>query len=160
VDGIPRPLEEVPTLDAEDATTIPYEPPPEGSKCPKDPCGHLVKSYRDLGKQFGRQLKDVTTCSEAKEMYQRKLRYWQLRWQADRCMEHHNLADGKHAQATLDAAINRQKWWDRVRALCNPEIEATNQTIRQYNDRVEDYYRQLFEHQEFQRMRFPFGESA
>jgi hypothetical protein len=75
-------------------------------------------------------------------------------------MEHHNLADGKHAQATLDAAINRQKWWDRVRALCNPEIEATNQTIRQYNDRVEDYYRQLFEHQEFQRMRFPFGESA
>jgi RHS repeat-associated protein len=138
------PAEEIPSprelIGEEDAQPFPYDPPADGN-CPKDPCGEFKNAYKEIQQRhFGKKRSEVKTCREAKEMYEKKLLYWQLRWKTDRCKEFHNESDGKHGQATVDAAADRAKWWERVRELCNPEIA-------DHNERVREYYRQLLEWQ-------------
>ena len=145
VDGSIPILEELPELKVEDATVAPYYPPPDGGcRDGKNPCGNLVSRYKDLEKELsGKTPEDAgSSCQEAMRLYAEVARLWRLRWQADRCHEHHGISDGNHAPGpTTDLAKRRQKFFNKMKQVCNNEIRRLNDNIRIRNEKAREYNR-------------------
>jgi hypothetical protein len=155
VDGSIPILEELPELVNEDATVEPYYPPPDGG-CGngKNPCGDLVARYKALEKELsGRTPEDAgSDCQEATRLYAEVAQLWRLRWQADRCHEHHGISDGTHAPgATRDLANRRGKFFNKMKQECNKEIRRLSEEIRRRNEKVKEYNRKRREEEQFYR---------
>ncbi len=121
------------------AGQYPSNPDPNCKKG-KNPCGHLVKVYKQLEGEL-QQVDpfDAIDCEEAIFNYRKMTDLWRHRWWSDHCHNEHGLSYGNHFQATQDAANRRRKFYEAMRNICNKQLNKIK-TLRDKQIRSSPYF--------------------